>query len=160
MFPPLKKDLLYLFILGPGMGETALLRIPPNDWIVIDSFRSDGRAAALEVLAEYDATWSCAVLTHPHQDHYAGFDDVIAANDAGTIGCVHPAVELNDGTVPVDPYRHLSEGAKPVYVAIADRWNDGRTDKWETHRGTSVQILHGRVTKTNSPAGFFSARQR
>lgn len=35
----LRDDLLYVFVLGPGIGESILIRTPGGGWLVIDSFR-------------------------------------------------------------------------------------------------------------------------
>ena len=35
----LGPDLLYMFVLGPCKGETVLLRVPPDHWMIIDSFK-------------------------------------------------------------------------------------------------------------------------
>ena len=51
----LDPDLLYMFVLGPCKGETVLLRVPPDHWMVIDSFKAgkSGRPAAEPIIIRY-----------------------------------------------------------------------------------------------------------
>jgi len=58
----LEADRLYLFVFGPGFGESILIRVPPNLWIVIDSCYIADKAAALQVLPRYGGECSCLVL--------------------------------------------------------------------------------------------------
>jgi len=78
---------LYLFVIGPGFGESIVIRVPPRHWIVIDSCKPGERAAALEILGRFDGECTCAVLTHRHQDHYPGFSQVLAHADWRIVGC-------------------------------------------------------------------------
>jgi hypothetical protein len=136
MFPTvLNPDRLYLFVLGPSAGESIIVRVPDNTWLVVDSFRHNGRPAASYVLETYRATWSALVLTHPHADHYPGIDDLLASNPRGTVGCVHPrGDDLSTDELPLDPMRHLGRGALPVYDAIRQRWDRSPGTRWETYR--------------------------
>ncbi len=38
----LHDELLYLFVFGPGSAETVLVRVPPDQWLIINSFVSPG----------------------------------------------------------------------------------------------------------------------
>ena len=96
-------DLLYLFVVGPGTGETVLLRIPPERWIIIDSLRCGrpARPAAESIVSRYGGKVAILALTHPHQDHYPGFIDLIDRyDDAFFIGCVHPSDSGMPGALP------------------------------------------------------------
>jgi hypothetical protein len=42
----LNDDWFYFFTFGPRTGESILLRIPPDAWVVVDSFKCDDQAAA------------------------------------------------------------------------------------------------------------------
>ena len=88
--PPLDPQLLYMIVLGPGLGESILIRIPPNEWIVIDCFTVPIRGKSrtnvpLEVLKQHKATASLLLLTHRHQDHTAGFSELIETSSDGCL---------------------------------------------------------------------------
>ena len=61
----LLPDLLYLFVLGPCKGETVLLRVPPDHWMIIDSFQvgRPHRRAAEPIITRYGGR--VEVLAHP-----------------------------------------------------------------------------------------------
>ncbi len=73
----ISSEQLYLFVVGPGMGETVLLRVPPDRWVIIDSFKCGmpNRPAAESIVSLYGGKVEIIALTHPHQDHYPGFVD-------------------------------------------------------------------------------------
>jgi hypothetical protein len=148
MFPAaLKPDRLYLFALGPGIGESILVRIPDDLWLVVDSYRHNGRPAASYVLDRYRATWTTLVLTHPHADHFPGVDDLLADNPDGTVGCVHPCSDdLPADALPLDPMRHLGRGSLPVYDAIRQRWARSPGTRWETYRDEVHRIGDAELT--------------
>ena len=35
----LDEGRLYIFVFGPGYGESVAVRVPPDEWLVIDSCR-------------------------------------------------------------------------------------------------------------------------
>jgi hypothetical protein len=49
----LAPDRLHLFVIGPGFGESIVIRVPPDHWLVVDSCKPGERAAALEVVGRY-----------------------------------------------------------------------------------------------------------
>ena len=83
----LDADHLYLFAFGPDMGESIAIRIPPDLWVVVDSCRVAGKAAAMHVLPKYGGRCECIVLTHRHKDHYAGFSRLLAYEEWRIVGC-------------------------------------------------------------------------
>jgi hypothetical protein len=70
-------------VLGPGFGESILLHIGGNDWVVVDSCvdKSSGRAAALVYLEQIGVNASTAVklilASHWHDDHIGGISEVL-----------------------------------------------------------------------------------
>jgi hypothetical protein len=139
--PILNPAWCYCFVLGPSTGETILVRIPDEHWLVIDSFVHEGRPAAERILDEHGANWECLLLTHPHADHYGAFDLLLDRNPEGIVGCVHPAVSAESGEVlPMDLLAHLGQGAVPVYDAIQQRWAARRHTRWETFRGSRCEL--------------------
>lgn len=76
------EDLVEVIVLGKGVGESILIRLHADEWVIIDSFRSrGGRPAALEYLTERGVDPSqevtAIVLTHLHADHSDGVDDLL-----------------------------------------------------------------------------------
>jgi beta-lactamase superfamily II metal-dependent hydrolase len=75
-------DSVHVVVLGKGVGESILVRLHDDDWVIIDSFRSphDGRPVALEYLDQRGVVpgrdVSAVVLTHLHSDHSEGIDDL------------------------------------------------------------------------------------
>src|SRR5689334_3896003 len=82
-FGPFHDDRLQVLLLGPGFGESVLVRVPgdPPGWLVVDSLLSDRRhgahSAVLQALEELNAEPDIVVLTHAHADHAAGMDLIV-----------------------------------------------------------------------------------
>jgi beta-lactamase superfamily II metal-dependent hydrolase len=82
-FGKLAPDRLQVLLLGPGFGESVLVRVPgdPAGWMVVDSLLSDrrGRAwsAPLSVLEDLGAEPDLVLLTHAHADHAGGMASIV-----------------------------------------------------------------------------------
>jgi Metallo-beta-lactamase superfamily len=83
----LEPDLLYMFAFGPGFGESIVLRIPPDEWMVVDSLRRQTRGQdfnpALSLLEAHEATIAAIALTHPHSDHVRGLPQLLERRRRG-----------------------------------------------------------------------------
>lgn len=71
-----------IVVFGPGDGESVLINIPEVGWGVVDScvVKTKGKKTnpALEFLKKKEVSRLAFVaLTHPHEDHFAGFDEII-----------------------------------------------------------------------------------
>jgi hypothetical protein len=141
-------ELLYLFVLGPGTSETVLLRIPPDRWIIIDSFKcgKPNRPAAESIVSRYGGKVEILVLTHPHQDHYPGFIDLVDRYDDAILGCVHPRDCAVPGALPIDAMTALKEGAKPAFTRIWDEWTRNAARRWDTFRHVSRAVGDASIT--------------
>jgi beta-lactamase superfamily II metal-dependent hydrolase len=155
-------DLLYLFVVGPGTGETVLLRIPPQQWMIIDSFRcgTPSRAAAESIISRYGSGEKVAVLalTHPHQDHYPGLVDLIDRYGDAILGCVYPRATNTTDALANDAMAALEEGAKPTFTRIWDEWTKDAERRWDTFRGERRNVGEATVTSLH-PTRPVGARQ-
>ncbi len=145
LYAPLSVDRLYMFVFGPGFGETVLLRIPPDTWIVIDSFRARDFAAANLVLQNFQANASLIVLTHPHKDHVLGFIDLLENSNKALIGALLP----NDDGVLAKPNDGLASlfgnDARRTFERIYHEWQNDSSRKWQTCRGAEFPVQNGRI---------------
>lgn len=62
---------------GNGKGESTILKTPLG-WGVVDSFTYQGRIPTLDFLKSRGVTkLHFLALTHPHEDHFAGMDEIV-----------------------------------------------------------------------------------
>ena len=144
-------NLLYFFTFGPRTGETILLRIPPNHWLIVDSFNCDGRPAADVVVGKYGGRVACIVLTHPHQDHHLGIRELLELNSTAVIGCMHPKANPPQSPLSPDPVVALKQRAKTVYDRIMQEWTNNPTRKWVTFRKEFRKIGDATITSLHPP---------
>ncbi len=142
----LHGDLLYFFTFGPGTGETVLLRVPPDQWLVIDSFKCAKRPAAEHIIRTYGGQVVAVVLTHPHADHHAGVLEMIDAYPRAVIGCVHPRDSTAAAASTPDPMAAINERARPTYDRIWSEWNRDGSRRWAAFRQTSWNVGEATVT--------------
>lgn len=82
-FGKLTPDRLQVLLLGPGFGESVVVRVPgdPPGWMVVDSLLSDRRGEAqcvpLSVLEDLGAEPDLVLLTHAHADHAGGMASIV-----------------------------------------------------------------------------------
>jgi beta-lactamase superfamily II metal-dependent hydrolase len=80
---PPGSDVIEVSLFGPGVGESVLVHLGRNNWIVIDCCidRSDGKIPVLRYLEEigvdYASCISMIVATHAHDDHTAGISTLV-----------------------------------------------------------------------------------
>lgn len=91
----LQEHDFHLFLLGPGYGESILLRVPPAHWVVVDCFRwrpsnGPGRTPALDLLRSVGARVDGIFLTHPHDDHAPGLSRIVEFAPEAWVGCCEP----------------------------------------------------------------------
>jgi len=76
------SDLVNICVFGPGYGESILINIPHIGWGIIDScyprIKGKQENPALKYLKRKNVSkLAFLILTHPHEDHYLGFDEII-----------------------------------------------------------------------------------
>ncbi len=142
----LHDEFLYLFVLGPGSAETVLLRVPPDQWLIIDSFLCARQPVAEHIVTRYGGEVASIVLTHPHQDHHPGFLEMIDRYPNAVLRCVHPRDSIWGDPLTPDPVAALKQRVKPTYVRIWDEWERDGSRRWATFRSESVRIADATVT--------------
>ena len=135
-------------VLGPGNGEALLLKVPPNQFVIIDSFlrpkQSTGACPVLELFDRMGGELSCAILTHSHADHAEGFERV-AGRCAGPIGVVEMFLPNSAGKW--DAVALQRRGLIHTALnAINDRWETDKTTRWPLQAGDQKQINGATLT--------------
>ncbi|MBI2031756.1 MAG: MBL fold metallo-hydrolase [Candidatus Levybacteria bacterium] len=78
---------LHLIFCDVGQGDAILIRTPKNKNILIDAGPGD---KVLSCLSNHIPFWerkiSLAILTHPHNDHFAGFSEVLKRYEVRAFG--------------------------------------------------------------------------
>jgi len=150
---------LYMFVFGPGFGESIAVRVPPDRWLVIDSCYVAGRAAALHVLPRYGGQCECLVLTHRHQDHYPGFSSVVDYAEWPILGCNDLLLDERVATSR-DLESRLTGELEQAFSAIRERWTANSACIWWTWRDStrnvgdaSLTALHPREELARNYAG-------
>lgn len=125
----LDPDRLYVFVAGPGVGEGLAIAMPGQGWVLVDGCRTSNGAVGtdLPLLAlrerfsrgPADAVeWM--VLTHPHEDHSAGFAEIVNAVEPRRIGIAGldaPVTSLIDMVAAVTPGTTVAEMRKREALA-------------------------------------------
>lgn len=137
-----------LVVLGPGNGESVLLKIPPNSFFIIDSFlrpkTTSGLCPVLDLLDSLGGTLSGAILTHPHADHAEGFDRVVGRCQ-GPIGIVEKF--LPDPVGKWDTVALRRRGlVESALNAIKDRWETDSTTRWPLQAGETRTVGEAKIT--------------
>lgn len=140
---PLDEGRLYVFLFGPGYGESIAVRVPPDEWLVIDSCRIANQAAALHVLRRYGGKFTLLLLTHRHRDHYRGFVDLIGSGEWSRIGCNDWRLADAEPLDTADPEDRLGAGLAQVLAEIQNQWRTRPTSHLLTRRGVSSPIGEG-----------------
>ncbi len=136
--PELDASRLYVFVCGPGQGESIAIRVPPDHWIVIDSCRTAGQVFAKALFKKYEGRKACLVLTHRHRDHYRGFSDLAEMPDWQFVACNDRTLIEPSGSE--DLAEKLVAELSQALALIRRRWlkNDG--SQWETWQGSTRSI--------------------
>jgi hypothetical protein len=144
-----------MVVFGPGYGESVAVYIPDGGWVVCDSLSSAHGSADLvpagELLTSRRELAAALILTHPHDDHVAGFDRLVQRVAGGLVG--RAGIELpEDGFTEGDDAARVlatSNRAKAL-AAINSHWQRHPEAKWEMSAddpplrlgAATVEVLH------------------
>jgi len=95
---------LEINVLNVGQGDTAILKTPQGNVVVIDAYRPAKVKDALDTIRP-DGVISHLVVTHPHSDHYGAVSRLLA--------------DCTVGKVTLAPFWHYA--GTPAYHAIINR---------------------------------------
>lgn len=75
---------LEIYVLNVGQGDTAIIKTPQGNVVVIDAFRPAKVKDALDTIRP-DGAISHLVVTHPHSDHYGAVSRLLADCTVGKV---------------------------------------------------------------------------
>jgi len=155
---PLPADQLSVVVFGPGFGEGILVRAPPGEWLIVDSLLdptgsdsahpAESANPAIRLLHEHRAEPAALLLTHPHEDHAAGFDVLVERWPEAKLGYLDEG-SRQDGDRLTDPdvERSLRSGlAEHAVAAIHDAWERFPDRKWDLLPGSKIGLGQATVT--------------
>jgi hypothetical protein len=151
MMPQLQEDLLYVFVFGPSYGESILLRIPPDTWVVIDGCSSKKiESYPARALSIYKAEPHAVVLTHPHMDHSRGLAPILDRWAVSDVGCCEALIG-SEGWELHPNLQRAADGGKTeeVLAMIDDLWTRRPSSRWPLQWGedrvigaATLRVLH------------------
>jgi beta-lactamase superfamily II metal-dependent hydrolase len=156
---------LHLVVFGPGYGESIAVHVPDGAWLVTDSLAGRGRwpstfVPAVELLKERGEKAALLVLTHPHDDHAAGFDRLVTGYVDGPVGVVGmhlPELGFTEDDAGTDVLAKTNR-AKAL-VAIFRHWRDNPEYEWRLIAdGTSRALGSGLVEVLHPNQAYVDAR--
>jgi Metallo-beta-lactamase superfamily len=166
----LDPKLLYIFVFGPGFGESIIVRVPTNEWLVVDSLRrqtpSEDRNPALDFLIGHDAHLSAVALTHPHADHARGFIQLLdRRRPLAPVGCLS-AFLRRDATWRADQDAAKVLDEATIWAAlnrIDHIWRTEPSSRWPLRAGVArkvgqatIEVLHPRTIPRGRPRTGFN----
>lgn len=147
----LTDNRLHVIVFGPGYGESIAVHVPGGGWLICDSLSGSGGAAgfvpAVKLLEERGEDAAMLLLTHPHDDHVAGFDRLVTRFARGPVGVVGLHLAQAGFTEDGDASRVLSTSNRLKALAAINRyWRESPEYKWLlTADGATRQLGQGRV---------------
>ncbi|MFI5957743.1 MBL fold metallo-hydrolase [Cryptosporangium sp. NPDC051539] len=116
---PPAADEIEVSIFGPGKGESIVVHLGDNHWIVVDSCRdqTNGEIPPLAYLNSMEVALKDAVRlvvgTHAHDDHIAGLSSVYEACEASSFVC--------SAALSTDEFYALAEDDERVGSLVRER---------------------------------------
>jgi beta-lactamase superfamily II metal-dependent hydrolase len=145
----LSDDQLHVLIFGPGFGESILVRVPHDSWLVVDCLRRftpEELVPAARVLDHLGVRAAAVALTHPHLDHTNGFPALVERRLPGApVGCL-PTPLMDQWRGAPDAERELRGSAtEAALAAVTDAWEREPESRWELVEGESRPLGSGQI---------------
>jgi hypothetical protein len=160
----LEPELLYTFVFGPGFGESIVVRVPPDRWVVVDSLRRQTRSEdvnpAVGLLTSHKARASAVALTHPHEDHGQGLLHILERRIPNTpVGCLDPTMRIPRRSREPDAARVLDQSSLLAGLKRIQRiWATEPGSRWELLASSScrvgaatIEVLHPAIKPQTRP---------
>ena len=158
---PPSADEFEVSVFGPGRGESCVIHLGANEWMVIDSCRDQRsrtrEVAPLKYLSDMGVDISqqvkLVVATHAHDDHIAGISEVFEASESAYF--VYPiALSREEFAVLVgidaEATRDLKKRNYGEYSRVRDLIEDR---KLETGRSRGMYAIEGRELYASADPG-------
>ena len=148
-YPYINSNLLEIYFLNVGQGDSILIKSPDNKYILIDTGPD---RAVVEQLGKYMPFWDKRIdyllLTHPDKDHIGGYEGLIASYKIGSI--IYTGKQGDS-----ELYRQFEELAKDenyINVGVYDDFNLGCCIVFDIIWPDATIISH--ETTNNTSYGF------
>lgn len=159
----LSADRLHVIVFGPGYGESVAVHVPDGGWLICDSLSGTGTRAgfvpAAELLSQRGEPAALLLLTHPHDDHVAGFDRLVNRFAQGPVGLLGAHLAKADFTEDDDATAILATSNRLKALAAIHRyWREYPEFKWLLKAdGTTRAIGPGCVEVLHPDDAYLSA---
>jgi hypothetical protein len=136
--PPPSPETLEITVFGPGFGESIILHIPAVGWGVVDSCLLKRNEKAVNLPLNYlramgVSSLAFVILSHPHQDHFEGLDEILESLPCSMVGRYggDSVRELQKYWIysDVDSTESISDSLARVFVAFEKATDNGATYK-------------------------------
>jgi hypothetical protein len=132
----INNQALNVIVVGPGYGESILIKSPNSGWVVIDCFRLKSLIPVLKFLKDRQEKCEAILITHPHDDHMAGVEEMVEAFPEAVIGAVEPFALRDDHPADFENF-NVCASAKSGFIRILEQWRKKSHLKWDLSRGNS-----------------------
>ncbi|MEQ1736953.1 MAG: MBL fold metallo-hydrolase, partial [Rhodoglobus sp.] len=154
--PPFGDEII-LLVMGPGYGESVLVRWPPDCWLVVDSFRRVGSNhtelhPAADALRTFGERADAVALTHPHEDHTLGFATLVESRKPGGLVGWWPDLATEGRWDTPNPDRAAKQGTTEHAIAAINRvWTDEPNSRWDLQGDSVPRQVGGAAIRVLAP---------
>jgi hypothetical protein len=149
----LSRDLLHVFVAGPGYGEGIAIALPGRGWLLVDGCQVvDGRFPLLEIVERWrapDEPIDCLVMTHPHRDHAYGMRRVLERINPRLIALSAPPDAPSLAFGAADPVGASTTAERSRRRAVVDAMLAFQR-RFEASPDTFVPLVDGQVLPVSS----------